>query len=303
MDKYAYLKNLDQLEKDLEKKRAVIEGKLKEYLPQENTYPPLVHQAMRYAVLPGGKRIRPLLAMLSAELFGPVDEAVLAGACAIEVIHSYSLIHDDLPAMDDDDLRRGRPTTHKAFGEAIAILAGDALNTLAFGILARGVGDAVKCKKMVKELACGAGSVGMIGGQSIDILSEGRQADERTLEYINLHKTGALMRGACVLGAIAAGAGDENAELLGNFGSNLGMSFQIMDDVLDAEKLWATASRTRTKHSKEIDKMTYVALLGPERSRDIAAKYNKQAVSSLVSFQKEAAKLVIFAQYLLNRET
>jgi len=305
VNKYTYLKNLEPFERDLKSKRAMINEKLNACLPEENTYPPLIHQALRYAVLEGGKRIRPVLALISAELFGPIDESVMAAACAVEFIHSYSLVHDDLPAMDDDDVRRGQPTVHKAFGEAIAILAGDALNTLAFGVLTEGVEDPERCRMLVKELAACAGSCGMVGGQSVDILSEGREPTERSLEYIHMHKTGHLMRAATAMGAIAAGADAEKAKLLGNYGANLGMSFQIIDDVLDAEKVWQTQAnlrRSKSKETKELNKMTFAALYGPEKSREMAVKYSRQALSYLLPFQKSANKLVFMAHYLLNRE-
>jgi len=304
VNKYTYLKNLEPFERELKHIRARIDEQLGDILPEDNTYPPLIHQAMRYSVLSGGKRIRPALALMSAELFGGVNEDALIAACAIELIHAYSLIHDDLPAMDDDDMRRGKPSVHRAFGEAIAVLAGDALNTLAFGMLSTKVGAGEVCQKLVAELAKSSGSIGMIGGQSVDILSEGRQAEERTLEYIHLHKTGKLMRAACVMGAIAAGADAERAELLGNYGANLGMSFQIIDDVLDAEKMWEVAGRTRgAKQPKEVEKMTYAALMGPQKARALANQYTSQAISYLVSFRKAAGKLAFMAHYLVNRET
>jgi len=307
VNKYVYLKNLEPFERDLKAKRTVIERQLKEVLPGENTYPPLIHQAMRYAVLEGGKRIRPILTLMTGELFNEKGGAVLSAACAVEIMHAYSLVHDDLPAMDNDDTRRGQATVHKAFGEAIAILVGDALNTLAFNVIAEGAPDGERCSRLVKMLARCAGSLGMVGGQSIDILSEGREPNEQTLEYIHMHKTGQLMRAACAMGAIAAGADDQQVKLLGDYGANLGMAFQIIDDVLDAERIWDQGSSSRSRKrkgqaTKEVEKMTYAALYGPEKSREIALQYSKKAITSLVPFQKTASKLVFMAHYLLNRE-
>ena len=307
MNKYVYLKNLEPFERELQAKRAKIEGNLQEALPGENTYPPLIHQAMRYAVLQGGKRIRPILTLMTGEIFNGKPEPMFAAACAVEIMHAYSLVHDDLPAMDNDDIRRGQPTVHKAFGEAIGILVGDALNTLAFKVIADGVPDGKYCSRLIGELARCAGSLGMVGGQSIDILSEGREPNEQTLEYIHMHKTGHLMRAACAMGAIAGEADDEQVKLIGEYGANLGMAFQIIDDVMDAEKIWEETRTFRSrkkkgKATKEVEKMTYAALYGPEKSREIALQYSKKAITSLVPFQKTASKLVFMAHYLLNRE-
>jgi len=307
VNKYVYLKNLAPFERDLKGKRDVIEQKLLEVLPGGNTYPPLIHQAMRYAVIEGGKRIRPVLTLMAGEVLGKPNDVLYAAACAIELMHAYSLVHDDLPAMDNDDLRRGKPTVHKAFGEAIGILVGDALNTLAFTAIADVAKDGDACSRLVQELGKCAGSLGMVGGQSIDILSEGRDPHEKTVEYIHMHKTGKLMRAACAMGAIAVGADKENVELLGDYGANLGMAFQIIDDVLDAEQLWEEMRHHRGRKrksatTKEVEKMTFVALYGPEKSREIAMEYTKKAISSLVPFKKSAGRLVFMTHYLLNRE-
>lgn len=217
-----------------QEKSALIEQRLRELLLTEGTYPPKVHQAMRYSVLAGGKRLRPVLVLAAAEAVGGRGEDVLDVACAIEMLHTYSLIHDDLPAMDNDDYRRGKLTNHKVYGESIAILAGDALLTYAFEVMAAAqVHDQRRLLMVIREIAQAAGTLGMIGGQVVDLESEGQQIDHKTLEYIHRAKTGALFRASLRAGAIIAGATEEQLSCLTEYAEHFGLAFQITDDILD----------------------------------------------------------------------
>ncbi|HEV2297573.1 MAG TPA: farnesyl diphosphate synthase [Candidatus Acidoferrales bacterium] len=281
--------------------QAIVEKALESHLPPEATTPTTIHRAMRYSVFAGGKRIRPILCIESARLFSkPVDAAVTAG-CAIEFIHTYSLIHDDLPALDNDDLRRGKPTSHKQFGEAIAILAGDALLTLAFETLARADVDPARRVKIIAEVSSAAGTVrGMVGGQVADLEAEGKPVDAAMLEYIHLSKTAALIRAAIVAGAIAGGAPDADIERMRRFGDALGWEFQVVDDILDVQESSAALGKTAGKDQAQ-KKATYPALFGIEKSKAFARELAEQVERELACYGERAARLREIADFLVSR--
>ncbi|MFQ5893912.1 MAG: polyprenyl synthetase family protein, partial [Nitrospinota bacterium] len=250
-----------------ERGRAV-EKALDQFLPQADTYPSVIHEAMRYSVFAGGKRLRPILVIAGAEAVGGQPEGVMPTACAFELIHTYSLIHDDLPAMDDDDYRRGRLTSHKVFGEAMAILAGDALQTLAFRLLAENFTDGRErgphlLRMVLSEVAEAAGTGGMIGGQVVDILSEGKDVSAEILTYIHTHKTAALIRSAARSGALLAGVSDERLEAISQAGGRLGLAFQIIDDILDVEGSLEALGKTAGSDQRK-QKITYPKRFGIE---------------------------------------
>jgi geranylgeranyl diphosphate synthase type II len=256
----------------LETRRALVDRALDRVLPSEDTVPVNLHRAMRYSVLAPGKRLRPILVIAGAEAAGGAAEAVLETACALELIHAYSLIHDDLPAMDDDDYRRGRLTSHKVFGEALAILAGDALLTLAFRLVADNAARAADPRlvaRVVADVADAAGTDGMVGGQVVDIESEGKDVGPDTLEYIHRHKTAALIRVALTAGATLAGGGAAQIETIRRAGESLGLAFQIVDDILDVEGSLAELGKTAGSDERK-KKATYPAVHGIEASRRTA---------------------------------
>jgi geranylgeranyl diphosphate synthase, type II len=283
--------------------RKLIEEALQRLLPTENTPPLSIHRAMRYSVFAGGKRLRPVLCLESARMFaGDLTGAVQPG-CAIEFIHTYSLIHDDLPALDNDDLRRGKPTCHKMFGEALAILAGDALLTLAFETLAKAPVDPACRVRVIAEIGAAAGTVnGMVGGQVADIEAERKPADAAGLEYIHRSKTAALIRASIVAGAIAGGANDDDIDHLGGFGENIGWAFQVVDDVLDVEESSESLGKTAGKDQAQ-QKATYPALYGLEKSHAIATKLEAKALGELAPFGKRADNLRALAKYLVARRS
>lgn len=258
-------------------------------------------EAMRYAVLGGGKRLRPALVVLSHEACGGAGVSPMPASVAIEMIHSYSLVHDDLPAMDDDSLRRGQPTVHVKFGEPMAILVGDALLTRAFEILSRDVPDSAVSARLAGELARGAGAGGMIAGQVADMglcaLPEGRGG----LEYIHTRKTSALIAAACRMGAICAGAAGNVVEQLGSFGMHLGLAFQVIDDILDVTSTPEQLGKTPGKDAAA-DKRTYPALVGLDESRRIAAELSDRAVAVLDELDASADALRALANLMLKRE-
>ncbi len=287
---------------ELKKKADLAEKALERYLPSGDVYPHLIHQAMRYSVMSGGKRLRPALVMAAAESVGGNATDVLPTACAIELIHTYSLIHDDLPVMDNDDYRRGRLTNHKVYGEAIALLAGDALLTLAFKLMAENKcsnpGDVLQ---VIYEVADGVGTLGLIGGQVVDTFSERESTDEATLEYIHRHKTGALYRVAVRAGAILAGAGEKQLASLTEYAEYLGLAFQIKDDILDIagdrEKLGKpVGSDIKNK------KVTYPVLFGLEKSKERARLATENAREALRFFGEEADFLRSLVQFVIERE-
>jgi len=288
----------------LTERRALVEAALERFLPPEDTPPPTVHRAMRYSVMAGGKRLRPILVIAGAEAVGGTLATVVPAACALELIHTYSLIHDDLPAMDDDDYRRGRLTSHKVFGEAIAILAGDALLTLAFRLVADNtalVNDARVLRDVVAELADAAGTSGMVGGQVVDIESEGKAITTETLEYIHRHKTAALIRASLRVGALLAGGDGKAVAAIGEAGSDLGLAFQIVDDILDVEGSLEELGKTAGSDERK-QKATYPALHGLEASRRQAKMLIERAKQRLGVFGARAVPLQALADYVFDRK-
>ncbi len=283
--------------------RRLVDAALERWLPPQTERPPRVHEAMRYSVFAGGKRLRPLLALLAAEAGGGKAEDALAVAAALEMIHTYSLIHDDLPAMDDDDLRRGRPTCHKVHGEAMAILAGDALLTRAFEILAEPgapITTAVRRLQIVAEIASAAGSLGMVGGQAMDIVAEGQAIDLETLRYLHAHKTAALIRASIRAGALAGGATGSALEALTAYGERLGLAFQIVDDILDVEGDTAEMGKTAGSDVRK-QKATYPAIVGVEASRHEADRLLREAREALAPLGGRAVHLVALAEFVGTR--
>jgi geranylgeranyl diphosphate synthase, type II len=286
-----------------EKDRALVEATLQKLLPAEHILPVSIHKAMRYSVFAGGKRIRPILCMETAKLFSPQVDGAPEVGCALEFIHTYSLIHDDLPALDNDDLRRGKPTNHKVFGEAIAILAGDALLTLAFQTLAMAPVEPQRRLALLAMIAEAAGTDrGMIGGQVADLEAEGKPGDKGMLEYIHRAKTAALIRASIVAGAIAGGAERSDLGRLMSFGENIGWAFQVVDDILDVEEPSEALGKTAGKDQAQ-KKATYPALHGLEESRDIAADLEKKALKELDYYADRAKNLRELAQFLVARRT
>ncbi len=288
----------------LEDSRARIEQALDRRLPASGIPPTRLHEAMRYATLGNGKRLRPVLTRAAGLLLGAPDARLDVPGCAVELIHAYSLVHDDLPAMDDDELRRGRPTCHCAFDEATAILAGDALQSLAFRLLAHDPAldlPAATRLRMVDELAQAAGSRGMAGGQALDIDAVGRELSPAELENMHIHKTGALIRASVRLGALCANTPDDDAlRALDRYAKCIGLAFQIRDDILDVEGDPAEIGKTRGKDAAD-DKPTYPALLGLDASRELAAELLEDALEALRPFGDAAAMLRQLALYVVDR--
>jgi geranylgeranyl diphosphate synthase, type II len=281
--------------------QAVIEAALEKLLPPETTPPATIHQAMRYSVFAGGKRIRPILCYESARLFSQQLDAAATVGCALEFIHTYSLIHDDLPALDNDDLRRGKPTCHKQFGVAMAILAGDGLLTLAFETLSKANVAPDRRVRIIAEIGAAAGTVnGMVGGQVADVEAEGKPIDAAALEYIHRSKTAALIRASVVAGALAGAAHDEDVQRLSRFGESIGWAFQVVDDLLDVEESSTALGKTAGKDQAQ-KKATYPALFGLEKSRAFAQELSARAHRELDCYGERAARLRQLADYLVAR--
>ncbi len=288
------------LERYLADKTALVNAGLDRLLPEEDEYPESLHRAMRYSLFAGGKRLRPALALASSEAVGGAVESVLNAACAVECVHSYSLIHDDLPALDNDDMRRGRPSCHKAFGEATAILAGDALLTAAFEILGKSNAPAPLVVKAIQELGRAAGSLGMVGGQAVDLESEGREIPFPTLEYIHIHKTGRLILASIRCGAMLSGASEAELEALTAYGEASGLAFQIADDILDVEGL--SSEMGKNAGGDELKgKATYPGLAGLPESKKRAKELARRAVDALSGFDQKAEPLREIAAYIVSR--
>jgi geranylgeranyl diphosphate synthase type II len=289
----------------LRQQRQLVEESLDKLLPSSDSYPPELMDAMRYSVFAGGKRLRPILMMAAAESVGGDHAITLPAACALEYIHTYSMIHDDLPAMDDDDYRRGKPTSHKAFGEAIAILAGDALLTYAFEVLSMPpLVDQVVPELLLqvqRRLAQAAGSFGMIGGQVVDILSEGQEVDLPVLEYIHRHKTGALIEAAVTIGGLLGGGSPEQVLALEQYGQNVGWAFQVTDDILDVVGDASVLGKDVGRDEQQ-DKVTYPALLGVDASRQRAVELMRRGVEALDDFGPPANCLRQIAEYVVVRQ-
>src|ERR1700722_5776538 len=284
-----------------EEDRAAVDAALERLMPGENAQPPSIHRAMRYSVQAGGKRVRPILCLESARIFAADVEPVVPVACAIEFIHTYSLIHDDLPALDNDDLRRGKPTCHKKFGEATAILAGDGLLTLALQIIGESSTSADRTLAILQEVSSAAGTVkGMVGGQVADLESEGKRVAPQTLEYIHRSKTAALIRASVSTGAISAGAGISDVARLRSFGETIGWAFQVTDDILDVEESSAALGKTAGKDIAQ-QKATYPAAFGVAKSHEIAAKLANDAIAQLDSFGERASRLRALSEFLVHR--
>ena len=286
-----------------EEDRIAVDEALERLLPAESAQPLSIHTAMRYSVFAGGKRMRPILCLESARIFTSDVTAALHPACAIEFIHTYSLIHDDLPALDNDDLRRGKPTCHKKFGEAIAILAGDGLLTLAFETISAAPVPAERRVAMLSEIAGAAGTVnGMVGGQVADIEAERKAVDAKMLEYIHRSKTAALIRASVTAGAHCAGAPPDDVARLRRFGETIGWAFQVTDDILDVEESSAALGKTAGKDLAQ-QKATYPAMYGLERSHQIARELATKAIDELSPYAERAARLREIADYLVLRRT
>ena len=285
--------------------RSRVEDALDRWLPSEKTQPLRLHQAMRYAALGQGKRVRPVIVYAVGQALGAPPEHLDGAACAVELIHAYSLVHDDLPAMDDDDLRRGRPTCHKAFDEATAILVGDALQTLAFRVLSSDTATPLNAEQrlaMVSELAHASGSRGMAGGQALDMEATGREIDLAQLENLHIHKTGALILAAARLGAIAAGRGQtEDVEPLERFAKCIGLAFQVRDDVLDVEGDTEVLGKTGGNDAAT-DKATYPALIGLDAAREMTQTLVQDALDGIRGFDDRADPLRELAHYIVGRQ-
>ncbi len=288
----------------LTEKRRVVETALDTYLLSTTEMPPIIHEAMRYSIAAGGKRLRPIMLLMTADLLGREAEKFAFAAAAIEMVHTYSLIHDDLPAMDNDDLRRGKPTNHKVYGEAMAILAGDALLTLAFQIMT----DPARAKLFPAssllaaghELALTSGTTGMLGGQVLDIQAEGRRIDAGELEAIHTRKTGKLLTAALRIGALLSQASPQQIEALTRYGEQVGLAFQVVDDILDLEGN-AKELGKNPESDIEKEKATYPALFGLEESKRIANRLLNNAKQALYIFGERAYYLQHLADYMAAR--
>ena len=280
-----------------------IDAELARLVPPETEPPETIHRAMRYSLMAGGKRIRPILFLEAARSVSDREEGAVRAACPLEFIHTYSLIHDDLPALDNDDYRRGKPTCHKVFGEAMAILTGDALLTIAFETLANLDVAAERKVRMIAELGRAAGTVGgMIGGQVADIEGEGKPPDAGLLDTIHRAKTGALLRASVRMGAIWAGADDEAIARLSCFGEHIGLAFQIVDDILDVEESSEALGKTAGKDAHQ-QKITFPAVYGLERSRAMANEECARAHAALEGFGERAARLREIADLIVHRKS
>lgn len=279
------------------------ESVLSGLLPSADVAPQRLHTAMRYVILGGGKRVRPLLAHAAGELFGASAEKVDYAAAAVELIHAYSLVHDDLPCMDDDDLRRGKPSCHKQFDEATALLVGDALQSLAFQALAQPelCKDAQQQMKMIHLLAIASGSRGMAGGQAIDLASVGISLTQQELEFMHIHKTGALIRAAVLLGAYCTEAPDASRlQALDRYAKYIGLAFQVVDDILDTQADTATLGKTAGKDAEQ-NKPTYVTILGLARAKEFARELHADALDSIAPFGEDGQRLAQLADFITQR--
>ena len=278
-----------------------VDDALDRSVPRACTPPEVIHKAMRYSLFAGGKRIRPILCMEAARAVSDAAPGIENVACTLEMIHTYSLIHDDLPALDNDDLRRGRPTCHKVFGDAMAILAGDALLTLAFQVLAQVPSDAARRVLLIEELSTASGTVGgMIGGQVNDLEGENQAPTAALLESIHRAKTGALLRASVRMGAIFAGAADGQLRALSAYGEHIGLAFQIVDDILDVEMPSEALGKTAGKDEKQ-HKITFPAVYGLERSREMAEEERLLAHGALARFDARAERLRELADHIVSR--
>lgn len=292
------------LKEYLAEQQQLIEAEIRKLVPAESVAPATIHKAMRYSLMAGGKRIRPVLCIAAARTLSDSADGVVGAACSLEFIHTYSLIHDDLPALDNDDFRRGKPTCHKVFGEAMAILAGDSLLTIAFQVLSQ-----LRCVsadrkiRMIEELATASGTVGgMIGGQVADIEGERQPPTAALLDSIHRAKTGALLRASVRMGAIYAGGSDAEIEQLSAFGEHVGLAFQIVDDILDVEESSEALGKTAGKDAHQ-QKITFPAVYGLEKSREMAKSECAKAHAALDSFGARARRLREIADLIVYRKS
>jgi geranylgeranyl diphosphate synthase type II len=290
------------LQRYLDLRTAAVNRALDKFLPKESVRPTTIHRAMRYSLFAGGKRMRPALCLAAAEACGGKIDDAMPLACAVECIHTYSLIHDDLPAMDNDDFRRGKPTNHKVFGEGIAVLAGDALLTQAFEITAKAKGSRrYPFQTLVQEVAFAAGSLQLIAGQVADLEGEGKNISADELKYIHERKTSALLCCSVRLGGMSANCPEEQLKALTTFGYNVGLAFQIIDDILDITQTSEQLGKTAGKDT-QAQKATYPSIVGLEKSRDIALQLTNRAFSALKIFKGKAVALEALADFLLRRD-
>lgn len=291
------------LDEYMREKGEQVDRALQEILPPDDRCPTSIVEAMRYTLFPGGKRFRPILALASAEAVGGRSERAMPVACAIELIHTYSLIHDDLPAVDDDDLRRGKPANHKVFGEAMAIFAGDALLTHAFMIMTDvnriTSADAALMLRVAGDIARAVSVEGMIGGQAADVIYQGREVDSALLDYIHSNKTAALIRVSARAGAVMGGGSEDQIEAISRYGGNLGMAFQIVDDLLDVPPSGGHDEGSDQK----LGKATYPAIHGVDKSRQKVEQLIKEALARLSSFGPAADPLRCLARFMATRDS
>ncbi len=298
--------NMDSfMEAYLQDRRKIVEETLHWYLPTESNTPAEIYKAVHYSVFAGGKRIRPILCLAAVDACGGNFSQAMPVACALELIHTYSLIHDDLPAMDNDDFRRGKPTCHKIFGENIAILVGDALLTEAFALLSR-TGKvkfpAERHLAVIQEIAQAAGIAGMVGGQTLDIISEKTKPDQATLHEIHRRKTGALISAAVKTGAIMSGAPESEIKALSDYGLNIGMAFQIADDILNVEGDRELMGKG-TGSDDALGKVTYPSLMGMDYTKKELQRHVDTAIAAISIFDKKALPLRLIAYYIMERKT
>lgn len=291
----------------LQERIHLIDNALERYLPADSVHPQTIHQAMRYSVFAGGKRVRPVLMLAACDAVGGSPDTALPAACAMELIHTYSLIHDDLPAMDNDDFRRGRPTNHKVYGEAVAILAGDGLLTEAFKLVsdprfASGLSADTKLA-VIHEIASCAGTFGMVGGQVVDMESEGKpEIDLPTVQYIHAHKTGALIKASVVCGALLGGAEENQLQAVRRYGEAAGLAFQIADDILDIEGTTEEIGKDAGSDQAR-GKATYPAILGLSAAKQEAAYMMEQALLAIEPLGRAADPLRAIARYIVERKS
>ena len=294
-----------KIEQYLDERKTLVDKALQKFMPRPSGLASDVINAMNYSLFAGGKRVRPILCMAGAEAVGGSTDSVVPVACAIELIHTYSLIHDDLPVMDNDDLRRGKPTNHKVFGEAVALLAGDGLLTLAFNLMA-GYGAEKEVEKkallrVIDLIASAAGYKGMVGGQVVDITYEGKEPDPSVVEYIHRHKTAALIAASVTAGTILAGGNKDEEKSINRYGQQVGLAFQIADDILNIQGDRNIMGKG-TGSDKEKGKMTYPSVFGTAESTKIQKELIKNAIESLKGFDNRAEPLRDLARYIINRK-
>ena len=293
---------MSDLKAYLKSQQVTIDDALNKFLPRGTTRPKTVHQGMRYSIFAGGKRLRPILTLAAAEACGGELQNAIPPACSVEIMHTYSLVHDDLPAMDDDDLRRGRPTSHKVYGEGMAVLIGDALLTEAFTVLAHTTPTPrYSLKEILLEFSQCGGSKKLIGGQVLDLEGEGKDLTKAQLVRIHENKTAALLTTSLRLGGMTANATTKRLQALTDFGYNLGLAFQVIDDILDVTQSTEQLGKTAGK-DEAVNKATYPSILGLEKSKKEAKRLTQKALASLETFGKKASHLEAIAHHLLDRE-